>query len=197
MSDNSMARLWWGAEFTKVQNIREVCQTLGLADSEDSYHFTRYLLSSYDIHRAVLSREFCRVRTMGVGFLAGMYSIDAMGPDVRKVVKDLNLSLSTVLAEGFGAGERGYSVDPDRCREAANFCRKIARHSLSRIQAGNLLEAPLEREDSAAEKASSEPTSKPAVETVRPRQPSRSRVRGLLDRLGRWVGGTPKKPGEE
>jgi hypothetical protein len=193
---NALARLWWGAEQTRVENPRALRITLGLSPSDDPYCFAKELFVRGDVAEVLLKRSFAQVAGASIAFvvvaLRKKIPQDLLGQFIRSV----HLSHSTVILETFVAEadfEKPYYVEP-------TSCARLVRHY--EFLADEILQAAQEAEEMRAERKSARGISgesavpdgkaeagetRPAnADTATPSRPSTllERVRRIIDRRG-------------
>lgn len=90
---HSLARLWWAANLTVSPWVSDPVNFVSLRN-EDSYAYTRILLSTQDIFQQVLERSMGRSRKILIALLESFRTNTGVAQDrdaVRNVIKETNL----------------------------------------------------------------------------------------------------------
>jgi len=128
LARNALARLWWTAEQTRVDDPAAVTAALGLPASDDPYHFTHLALEQYTIQYALSQRNLSQCRAATIAFLACLQRRPFTGDDVDELIKWVNLGLSTVVADAFEPTrdpDRPYAVDPGACARLRDYMERL------------------------------------------------------------------------
>lgn len=124
---NSLGRLWWTAEITKIDRPEDVCQAVGLPPTRDPYVLTHLLLANSDLQQGIISRRDLTDRTKLVAMLAYLSHKPLPTAAQREFLRDVGLLFSTVVVEAYesSSAEAPYAVDPDSCREVLELLRRV------------------------------------------------------------------------
>lgn len=130
--DNALARLWWGADDTRVDNVREVCGAVGLAPVDDPYAFTRILFANVQEELGRRQR-LIQSRPAATAFLAFVQRHpDLPTKAIQSAATRYKLGLSTVLADAFvahGPDDGAHRVAPDGCRALVSYLEQLVDRS--------------------------------------------------------------------
>jgi len=117
---NAFGRLWWSAEIVRVDRPDQVAASIDLEGRADPYFLLRHLFAQGHIHQELTYRNEFTDRTKLVAILALIHHARVNAAELRELLRDANLLLSTVLLDVHeaDAGTGPYAVDPAACREA-------------------------------------------------------------------------------
>lgn len=130
---NAFARLWWGAEFTRVDRPAEVLRLFSLEERLDPYAFTALLVEDAQLEAALLQRVLAQSRTVAVSFIGLVKSLGRSAmPSERAfdLARRLHLAGSTTVLDAFDADrapERPYAVSVDGARACREFLLELLR----------------------------------------------------------------------
>lgn len=131
--ENAYARLWWGAEFTRVDQPAEILRLFELPESLDPYAFTAMLVTDPQLESALLQRVLAQSRTVAVSFIALAKSLGPKALPSKRVfdlARRLHLAGSTTVLDAFDADrapERPFAVSVEGARACREFLLELLR----------------------------------------------------------------------
>jgi uncharacterized protein DUF6339 len=128
LAQNALARLWWGAENTRVSNPGELTRGFGFPESHDPYAFTRLYFASYTLNFELGRRLLSFSRAAVIAFIIVTQRQQWTSAEIVRALAAYNLTLSTVVVEHFDIpwedGDR-YATDPHRVGQLCNLIEEI------------------------------------------------------------------------
>jgi hypothetical protein len=130
---NAFARLWWAAEFTRVDQPAEILRVFRLEETLDPYVFAAMLVEDGPLETALLKRSLAQSRTVAVSFVG---LAKELGPKVLpsekmfELARRLHLAGSTTVIDAFDAdraAERPYAVSVRGARACREFLLELLR----------------------------------------------------------------------
>lgn len=120
LNKNAIGRLWWGAELSRVDRPREVCEAVEMGSFDDPYAFSRFLFQNPTVHQELTYRTELTDRTKLIALLAFIHRRKPPLMALRSIARDASLLFSTVLLDACEISDatNPYCVDPAACAEA-------------------------------------------------------------------------------
>ncbi|MAG54895.1 MAG: hypothetical protein CMJ83_01245 [Planctomycetes bacterium] len=125
---NSLARLWWGAENSKVANPRELTDALNLPASDDPWCFTRMFFKSQTLALEISRRLFHHSRAATLAFITVAHRRGLTATQISRTIATYNLALSTIVVEHFDLPtdqDGTYATDPERIADLTRLVETL------------------------------------------------------------------------
>ena len=136
LAQNTLARLWWGAENTRASNPWELTEALAMERSDDEFVFTRLAFGSYTLGYELGRRLLHHSRAATIAFIAVARRRAWIAAQITRAIAAYNLALSTVMVEHFDAppdASGPYATDPQRILDLVAIIEEIADTALLEI----------------------------------------------------------------